>query len=175
MNDYDAGSLEDGTAYLLSRAQAADSVNYLCENEQDRKMIFNNTWYCYFSYTLEASEMALGEGLLSGDYCSKWFGATTHVLKISEPREYEWLARFFGRTGAIHLGAILLSGTTYTWYDGNIARDLPWSSGAPLGVSNTVVQIVSSGYTVEDTEPRMTRLQHMNWRILRVYDPVIRM
>lgn len=38
-NDYDAGSLEDGTGYLLSRAQAADSVNYLCENEQDMKVL----------------------------------------------------------------------------------------------------------------------------------------
>ncbi|KAH7715705.1 hypothetical protein AAVH_16885 [Aphelenchoides avenae] len=120
-------------------------------------MNFNGTWYCYFSYTLKPSEVEQGESLISDDYCSK-FGATTHVLKISERREYEWLARFYGRTGAIHLGATLLSGTTYQWYDGTDASDLPWSSGAPLGGSKTVVQLVSPGYAVEDTEPRMTRL-----------------
>ncbi|KAH7703541.1 hypothetical protein AAVH_29288 [Aphelenchoides avenae] len=102
--------------------------------------------------------MALGETLISGDYCSQRFGSTTHVLKISEPREYKRLARFFGRTGAIHLGATLLAGTTYQWYDGTVANDLPWAPGAPLGGSNTVVQLLSPGYTVEDTEPRMTRL-----------------
>lgn len=48
--------------------------------------------------------------------------------------------------------------TPHFRYDGTVASYLPWSPGAPLGGSNTVVQLVSPGYTVEDTEPRMTRL-----------------
>ncbi|KAH7696218.1 hypothetical protein AAVH_36714, partial [Aphelenchoides avenae] len=76
-------------------------------------MIFDGTWYCYFSYTLDASERALGESLISEDYCSQKFGTTTHVLKISDPREYEWLSRFCGRAGSINLGVTLVSGTTY--------------------------------------------------------------
>ncbi|KAH7724809.1 C-type lectin 6, partial [Aphelenchoides avenae] len=43
-------------------------------------------------------------------------------------------------------------------YDGSIASDLPWSPDAPLGGSNTVVQISAPGYTVEATEPAITRL-----------------
>lgn len=38
-HDYDAGSLADGTGYLLSSFLAADSINYLCENEQDKKVL----------------------------------------------------------------------------------------------------------------------------------------
>lgn len=52
-------------------------------------MIFDGTWHCYFSYTLDSSETALGESLISGDYSLQWFGAATHVLKVSEPHEYE--------------------------------------------------------------------------------------
>ncbi|KAH7698098.1 hypothetical protein AAVH_34813, partial [Aphelenchoides avenae] len=35
--DYAAGNLQDGTQYLLTRAQAEDSVNYLCDHEEDAK------------------------------------------------------------------------------------------------------------------------------------------
>lgn len=76
-------------------------------------MIFNGVWYCYMAYTLDSSEIALGDRLLSDDYCSQVFGSTTHVVKISEPREYEYLFRMF-RT-EVHLGVTLDSGTTYRW------------------------------------------------------------
>lgn len=39
---YEAGSEivdNDEIAYRLSRTQAADSVNYLCDNENDRKVL----------------------------------------------------------------------------------------------------------------------------------------
>ncbi|KAH7662602.1 hypothetical protein AAVH_43436, partial [Aphelenchoides avenae] len=35
--DFEAGSLKNGTEYRLSRVQTADSINYLCDNEQARK------------------------------------------------------------------------------------------------------------------------------------------
>ncbi|KAH7704643.1 hypothetical protein AAVH_28171 [Aphelenchoides avenae] len=35
--DYAAGNLQDGTQYLLTRAQAEDSVDYLCDHEEDAK------------------------------------------------------------------------------------------------------------------------------------------
>lgn len=75
-------------------------------------MILNNTWYCYYEHPLNSSEKAQGASLISGDYCSQVFGSTAHVVKISEPREYEYLHRFYG---LIHLGATLRSGTTYQW------------------------------------------------------------
>ncbi|KAH7699283.1 hypothetical protein AAVH_07679, partial [Aphelenchoides avenae] len=92
-NDYVAGSLNDGTAYLLSSFQAADAIDYLCDDEEDWKldpnviqMIFDGTWYCYYSVKLEPNQTALGESLISGDYCSKLYGSRRHVVKISDPR-----------------------------------------------------------------------------------------
>lgn len=77
-------------------------------------MIFDGTWYCYYSVKLEPNQTALGESLISGDYCSKLYGSRRHVVKISDPREYAYLYLVFGPE-AIHLGATLVSGTTYQW------------------------------------------------------------
>lgn len=76
-------------------------------------MIFNGTWYCYNSHTLNSSEQAQGERIISGDYCSQLFGSPAHVVKVSEPRERPYIRKFFGEE--IRLGATLLSGTTYQW------------------------------------------------------------
>lgn len=75
-------------------------------------MIFDGTWYCYYSYALNSSEKALESRLITEDYCSQVFGSTAHVIKISDPREYEWIHAYFEKA---HLGLIKRAEKTYHW------------------------------------------------------------
>ncbi|KAH7718667.1 hypothetical protein AAVH_13894 [Aphelenchoides avenae] len=170
--EYAAGFAADKTQLLTTRAMAVEGVSYQCDDAQDPKMTFNGTWWCYSM--LDIASGTASSALITGNYCQQQLGAGSNPIKVSEPREYGYDYYVYSDKVRVYLGLVLQSGTTYAWYDGTPANDLPWAPGRPVGGANDMVY-VDGNYQVQDADSSQMQLMLCKKAAnYQAYDPTLK-
>ncbi|KAH7670015.1 hypothetical protein AAVH_42763 [Aphelenchoides avenae] len=141
----------NATKQALTRTQALASIGYQCPNVADNKMVFNGIWYCY---SLN-NAIALAErtrDTIANNYCNTITSGSAPIMP-SEPREYAWAWWLYMGKQLVYIGAMLQSGTTFTWHDGSPASNLPFAVGRPNNTGNKTLVTINRDGTVTDRIP----------------------